>query len=130
MLTLTAFVTVIVTGSLSDCCLTLQAQRGSRMANAPQAAAATQAASRLHDQEARRLPELQGLPPLHNGALLIACSKAVFACLCDVVVASVAHSDMLRLHMLSALRTRSCVVCCTCWHLLLTFLQCFCCRHS
>lgn len=72
------------------------------MANAPQAAAATQAASRLHDQEARRLTELQGLLRCDNGALLIACSNAVFACLCDIVLASGAHSAMLRLHMLSA----------------------------
>ena len=39
------------------------------MANAPQAAAATQAASRLQDQEARRLVELQGLLTHDNDAL-------------------------------------------------------------
>ena len=55
-------------GSLPGFCLMLQAQRGSRMANAPQAAAATQAASRLQDQEARRLVELQGLLT-HDNAL-------------------------------------------------------------
>ncbi|KAL3157789.1 hypothetical protein ABBQ32_012213 [Trebouxia sp. C0010 RCD-2024] len=40
------------------------AQRGSRMAVPPHAAAATQAASRLKDQEARRLTALQGRPGL------------------------------------------------------------------
>lgn len=70
------------------------------MANAPQAAAATQAASRLHDQEARRLIELQGSLPYDNDAVLNACSKAVLACLCNVVVICVTHSAFLQLHIL------------------------------
>lgn len=70
------------------------------MANAPQAAAATQAASRLHEQEARRLTELQGLLPYDNDVVLIACSKAVLACLCDVLVINVTHSAFLQPHIL------------------------------
>ena len=60
----------------------LQAQRGSRMANTPQAAAATQAASRLHDQEAKRLVELQGLLQHDNddAVLMLAARLSLLAC--------------------------------------------------
>ena len=44
------------------------------MASTPQAAAATQAASSLHDQEAKRLTELQGVLPQANDAVVTACS--------------------------------------------------------
>ena len=64
-----------------------QAQRGSRMANAPQEAAATQAASRSQGQEAKRMTELQGLLPPDSSAVGCCLHKAVLAC--SVVLCSV-----------------------------------------
>ena len=80
------------------------------MASTPQAAAATQAASGLHDQEAKRLTELQGVLPRDHQAVVTACSKAVLACLSNVVVIGAAHRACghLRLQLLSAPGTCSC----------------------
>ena len=52
------------------------------MANTPQAAAATQAASRLHDQEAKRLIELQGFLQHENDdpVLMLAARLSLLAC--------------------------------------------------
>lgn len=76
-----------------------QAQRGSRMANAPQEAAATQAASRSQGQEAKRMTELQGLLPPDSSAVGCCLHKAVLAC--SVVLCSV---PSISLHVHSAIQ--------------------------
>lgn len=80
------------------------------MASTPQAAPATQAASRLHDQEAKRLTELQGVLPHDNDTVVPACSKAVSACLSDAAVVGAAHNaaGLLRLQVLPAPGTCRC----------------------